>query len=272
MSVPASLRDRRRRFAYAFYATNDAYAVAVLVFARLLQQLGIRRDVDLLTFHRQVSRPLVEAMTEVGITPRLVSPLRRRWVSPPRRARGSPLRDSLTKLRVFELAEYDRVVFADVDAMPLKPLDYLFELAISEAIAAPRAYWLPQPFWTSALFVLEPSTASWSRVSRHLVTRRNRHYDMDIVNAEFAREIHTLPPEVFCLNSEWEDEGRPGYFSDPIDAFSKVSVVHFTALGKPWSFSPEEVRRLRPNAHPVFHELWETWRGTRDDVLRRIRA
>jgi xylan alpha-glucuronosyltransferase len=273
MPVPASLPDRRRRFAYAFYATNDAYAVAALVFARLLQQLGIRRDVDLLTLHLRVSRPLVEAMTAVGITPRRVPRLGSRSASPLRLARRSPFRDSLTKLRVFELAEYDRVVFADVDAIPLKPLDYLFELPLSTAIAAPSAYWLPQPFWTSALLVLEPSNAPWSRVSRHLeTTRGDRHYDMDVVNAEFAGEIDTLPAEVFCLNSEWEDQSRPGYFPEPIDAFSRVSVVHFTALGKPWSFSPEEVRRLRPNAHPVFYDLWETWRAARDDVLRRIRA
>jgi hypothetical protein len=268
MSAPVRLPGRKPRFAYAFYATNDAYAVAVLVFVRHLRQLGIRDDIELLALHHGVSPPLVEAMVEVGIAPRQVSPLRDGWIPPLKRAGSSHFRHCLTKLRVFVPGEFDRVVFADVDALPLKSLDYLFELSIPEAIAAPAAYWLDQPFWTSALIVVEPSAASWSRVSGHLeAARRGPRHDMDILNMEFGREIYTLQPETFCLNSEWEDQGRPGRFAGPLDALSTASVVHFTALGKPWSFAPEEVRRLRPNAHPVFYELWERWRRTREEVL-----
>jgi len=33
------------------------------------------------------------------------------------------------------------------------------------------------------------------------------------------------------LNSEWEDVDRPTYFGDMIESYSKLSVIHFTALG-----------------------------------------
>jgi hypothetical protein len=259
------MSDRSRpkhRCAYVFYATNDAYAVAALVFVRRLRELGLRADLDLVALHHSLSRPLVEAMGELGVVARPVAPLRGK--------RGG-FRDALTKLRLFELIEYDRLVFADVDAMPLRPLDYLFDLPISRPIAAPSAYWLPQPFWTSALLVVEPSSAFPPRLAPHLRTaRRDRRYDMDIVNAEFGGETHTLPPETFCLSSEWEEAGRPGHFADPVEALATVSLVHFTALGKPWSYSPGEARRLRPHAHPAFYELFEAWRTTRDDLLGAI--
>src|SRR5262249_39100555 len=126
----------------------------------------------------------------------------------------------------------------------------------------------PQPFWTSAMLVVRPSAAEWLRVSRHFRSASSKaFYDMDIINYEFGREIHTLPAGMFCLNSEWENAHRPGFFGDFAATYSKVSVVHFSALGKPWSYSLQDVRRLRPGAHPIFYELWDTWRKTRDEIL-----
>jgi hypothetical protein len=270
MATPAPLPGPERRLAYAFYATDDAYAVAVLVFVRLLRERGVREDIDFVVLHHSLSPGLVQAIAQGGISPRPVPPLGGTFTSPLRRARSSYFRHSLTKLRVFALTEYDRVVFADADALPLKSLDHLFELPMPAAIAAAPAYWPVRQRWTSALMVVEPSAGGWSRVSGHLGRARWRpDHDMDIVNAEFEGEIHSLGPEIFCLNSEWEDKRRQGHFADPLDALARVSVVHFTALGKPWSYPAHEVRRLRPNAHPAFYELWERWRRAREDVLGR---
>ena len=45
-----------------------------------------------------------------------------------------------------------------------------------------------------------------------------------------------------------------------------ASVIHFTALGKPWTHSAESVAFLRPDAHPVLAEQFELWRQTAADV------
>ena len=36
-----------------------------------------------------------------------------------------------------------------------------------------------------------------------------------------------------------------------IESYLKLSVIHFSALGKPWFYPTDEVRRLRPNPHPA---------------------
>jgi alpha-N-acetylglucosamine transferase len=248
------------RFAYAFYATSDTYAVAVLVFVHLLRQLGIREDADVVVLHLPVSRHLVNAMRKMGIQTRLVTPLRN--------ARGA-YHHCFVKLRIFELSEYERVVYADADAMPLKTLDALFTLPGDEPIAAPPAYWLPQPFRSSHLLVVKPSADLWNRVSaRFAPAARDQHYDMDIVNREFGGEIRTLPADLTCIDSEWEDARRAGYFADAADAYRRVSVVHFTALGKPWSYPLDQVRRLRPHAHAPFYDLRHAWWQTREQIFR----
>jgi len=91
---------------------------------------------------------------------------------------------------------------------------------------------------------------------------------MEIINQEFGREIQTLPSGIFSLDSKWEDINRVNFFGEPNEAYTKVSVVHFTSLEKLWSYSTNRVSRIRPNAHPIFYELWETWRRTRMEICR----
>lgn len=108
----------------------------------------------------------------------------------------------------------------------------------------------------------------WNRVKRHFETAfEKKYYDMDIINLEFEEEIFYLPDEYACLNSEWEDTEKPFHFGKPEKSYGRMQVVHFTALGKPWWYHPDKVRRLRPNAHPILYELWEKWWLVREQVI-----
>lgn len=53
---------------------------------------------------------------------------------------------------------------------------------------------------------------------------------------------------------EWAEDKGVGLLWD-------AEVVHFTALGKPWSFSVGDVRFKRPKAHWVFAEMFGEWRN-----------
>ena len=41
-----------------------------------------------------------------------------------------------------------------------------------------------------------------------------------------------------------------------------ASVIHFSALGKPWTVTEDTVRQQRPDAHPLLSEQFRTWRET----------
>jgi alpha-N-acetylglucosamine transferase len=250
-----------RRFAYAFYATDDQYAVAVLVAAKLIRQFSSRQDIDFVVLHLNVSGYLLAMMRGISMITKSVEAL------PP--VYHDYYRHCLLKLRTMQLLQYDRVVFLDSDAIPLKSLDSLFELPFTGSVAAPTAYWLRQPFVTTLLLVIKPSSLVWNRVVRHFDTAYEmNYYDMDIVNVEFRDEMCYLPATVACLNSEWEPADGPFYFGDPEKRFREVKVVHFTALGKPWFYEPTEVKQLRPSAHPRFYWLWERWWLERDTIIQ----
>ncbi|KAI9842378.1 MAG: hypothetical protein M1837_007298 [Sclerophora amabilis] len=42
--------------------------------------------------------------------------------------------------------------------------------------------------------------------------------------------------------------------------YEDVSVLHFTAVGKPWYYTTQEVRGERPQAHELLAEQFRTWR------------
>jgi|AGTN01.1.fsa_nt_gi Alpha-N-acetylglucosamine transferase len=249
------------KYAYVFYATNDTYAISAMVFVHRLKSFQAAIDADIVLIHYPLTNDFRKQAKEMGIITVLVEPL-------PSAGHVNFI-ESLSKLRLFQLTCYERIVYVDADALPLRSLDFLFSIPMTKAIAAPMAYWEEKPIVCSALMVVSPSPQHWGRLMPRIQSALEQGVcDMEIVNTEFENEIVTLPFESFCLNSEWEDATKNGVFPDPLEARAKVAVVHFTALSKPWTYSTEEARRKRPNAHPIFFELWDEWRNTRDQLFR----
>lgn len=45
-----------------------------------------------------------------------------------------------------------------------------------------------------------------------------------------------------------------------------AAVIHFSAVGKPWMLSAEEVREIRPDAHPLLGQQMQIWRDAALEV------
>ena len=70
---------------------------------------------------------------------------------------GDPVwAQSLTKLQLFSLTQYKRLIYLDADGLVLKDMSHLFSLP-NAPVAMPRAYWLDQPRMCNALAVVQPS-------------------------------------------------------------------------------------------------------------------
>jgi len=67
---------------------------------------------------------------------------------------------SYTKLRVFQLVEYDKVVFLDADTIVMSPIDELFERPF---FAAAPDFFMPDRF-NSGVMVLDPSQQRFDEI------------------------------------------------------------------------------------------------------------
>lgn len=51
-----------------------------------------------------------------------------------------------------------------------------------------------------------------------------------------------------------------------VDLYEYTSIIHFTALGKPWMYSAEEVAQHRQGAHPASAHQFGQWRKVAEQI------
>jgi len=120
-----------------------------------------------------------------------------------------------------------------------------------------------------------------------------------VPSPEPARNYTRLSPEELkakkkkLTNEAWEHRDVPDYprwvemttaIGDGLDKFPKgnaadedlervwrqAQVLHFTAVGKPWSWPTETLKLMRPHAHELLYESWKTWRTDARDLCESL--
>lgn len=175
-----------KKFAYAYYITDDNYACAALVAASELIRLKKSPKVDIvfIFIENMISDSSVNALQTLDPSSKTKmikagTQLRTRFLE-----KDGYYRDCMTKIEIFGLIDYDRVIFADADGIPLHNLDHLFLLPTVE-LASPRAYWLGNPgFFTSDFAVVQPNNNTYNTLVAKLNSGEDVRADMDLMNAE----------------------------------------------------------------------------------------
>lgn len=145
---------------------------------------------------------------------------------------GRPDLDTvLTKLHVFRLTQYSKVIFLDADVLPLRPLSHLFHLD-HEFSAVPDVGW-PDIF-NSGVMVLSPSEDKFMELQELLKTNGSWDGgDQGVLNEwrggnwnRLSFTYNTTPTAAYTYAPAYERFG------------SQISVVHFIGPNKPWHSIP----------------------------------
>ncbi|PZO66784.1 MAG: glycosyl transferase [Paracoccus denitrificans] len=149
----------------------------------------------------------------------------------------SPL-SNFAKLRLWQLADYDRVVFIDADALVLQNVDRLFEYP--EFCAAPNVYESVADFHrlNSGVFTAQPSQATFDDMLARLDQPGAfwRRTDQTFLESYFP-DWHGLPVFYNMLQYVW--------FNMPdLWRWEDVKILHYQ-YEKPWE-DHAKADRLRP--------------------------
>lgn len=192
-----------------------------------------------------------------------------------------------SKLYVFGLAEYDKVVYLDADMLLLENIDHLFLLPHMSATNAggqlpERAHW---SHMNSGLFVAAPSRALLHDMLARIGTiecltaggtilKPLRGSDQDFVNAYYSdwrqrAELH-LDHKYnmlhYCLDGY---NANFGYTLTP--GPKHVATVHFASYRKPWHLASSERAKLRCGLRPTLEQqALSLWSDTYDNAVRPV--
>ena len=150
-------------------------------------------------------------------------------------------KDTITKLRVFALTEFDKIVFLDADAIAFKNLDSLFEKPHLSAVAAGKELHPDWIYLNSGLMVIEPDIEHYNAMVSLIeeahdecVKEGKPFGDQDVIS-KFYSDWHKK--EDLHLHSAFNVLlGYGGILKKArvIDGFSDIYFYHFTGKQKPW--------------------------------------
>ncbi|KAH7886130.1 glycosyltransferase family 8 protein [Phlebopus sp. FC_14] len=227
------------RYAFVTLLTSDSYLPGALAIAGALKDIHRSRPPD-----HQVKYDTVCMVTPETLDVTSIKLLRRAFdvvigievIAQPQTQGlallGRPDLDTvLTKLHVFRLTQYAKVIFLDADVLPLRPLTHLFALD-HDFSAAPDVGW-PDIF-NSGVMVLSPGEDNFKQLQGLLKTRGSWDGgDQGLLNEwrgdnwnRLSFTYNTTPTAAYTYAPAYERFG------------SQISAVHFIGPNKPWHSIP----------------------------------
>ncbi|PFH60703.1 hypothetical protein XA68_10502 [Ophiocordyceps unilateralis] len=241
--------------AYVFYATQDMYTCSVLVNIHVLQNVLHTRHRIAVLVSGDISADMRQRLEAANATVIEETP--------------PPLHNDTSVPCWLE-----QILVLDSDQLIMRDLDDTFNTTDAD-FAAPGAYWLDNKTISSTCMLIRPSNALWASVQQAMASIGNDVFDMDLVNDLFRDQNHRLHGSYATLNSHWEDWNVPGWFNPvstekpkeqrasagDLDALmAEAKIVQFTAVGKPWTYTVDNMQEKRPDAHPLLAQMWRQWR------------
>ncbi|GFP92983.1 UDP-glucuronate:xylan alpha-glucuronosyltransferase 2 [Phtheirospermum japonicum] len=249
----SSIKSAPTREAYATVLhSSENYVCGAIALAQSLLRTGTQRDL-LLLLDTSIPQSKRVALSRAGWKLRLIERIRN-----PRAQKNTYNEYNYSKFRLWQLTDYDKIIFIDSDVIVLRSLDVLFTFPQMSATGNDGS------IFNSGIMVIEPSNCTFGM----LMHRRKEIVSYNGGDQGFLNEVfawwHRLPRRVNYLKNFWSNSSAEAavknqmFGSDPPGVYS----IHFLGL-KPWACYRDydcnwDVPAQRVYASDVAHARW--WR------------
>lgn len=254
-----------KREAYAtLLHSSESYVCGAIALAQSLLQTGTKRDLILL-LDNSISVPKREALAAAGWKIRVIKRIRN-----PRAAKNSYNEYNYSKFRLWQLTDYDKIIFIDSDIIVLRSLDLLFHYPQISAVG--NDGWI----FNSGIMVIEPSNCTFEI----FMQRRKEIVSYNGGDQGFLNEVfvwwHRLPRRVNFLKNFWSNGSVEAgvknqlFGSDP----PKLYAIHYLGL-KPWLCYRDydcnwDIADQRVYASDIAHHRWWKFHDAMDNNLQKL--
>lgn len=233
-----------KKYSYVSLLTNDNYTYGIVLLKESMKQVNTKYPLHVLVTDN-VSTASLELLTQLGATYEVVDTIAisediYNYNFNINKRLAVTWKNCWTKFKIFDLTQFDKIVFLDADIMVLKNLDHLFSKKHMTAALDGEYFklWPDRPHFNSGCMVIEP----------------NHELFNDILNYANNFDVKDLYGEVFAdqelLNiyfKDWVEKTElhlnkyynifgPYVQQEQLEELSKKTYfVHFTGR-KPWNF------------------------------------
>ncbi|GJW88086.1 UDP-glucuronate:xylan alpha-glucuronosyltransferase 2 isoform X1 [Tanacetum coccineum] len=250
------------------YATllhsSESYVCGAITLAQSLLKTGTTRDLILL-IDTSISVPKRQALAAAGWTIRIIKRIRSKQAK-----HNTYNIYNYTKLRLWQLTDYHKIIFIDSDIIVLRNLDHLFSYPQLTAKSDHDS------IFNSGVMVIEPSNCTFM----HFTQRMNEIISYNGGDQGFLNEIfvywHVLPRNVnsftfFSPNITTEELNIRNRLlaADP----PQLYAIHYFGI-KPWFCYRDyacnwDIKDLRMYASDVAHHRWWKVHDDMDESLQK---
>ncbi|XP_060965787.1 UDP-glucuronate:xylan alpha-glucuronosyltransferase 2 isoform X1 [Cannabis sativa] len=266
MKTQKTTKKKAKREAYATVLhSSESYVCGAITLAQSLRASGTTRDL-LILIDNSISQPKRAALARSGWKIRTITRIRN-----PRAENGSYNEYNYSKFRLWQLTDYDKLIFIDADIIVLRNLDVLFQFPQMTAVGNDFS------LFNSGIMVLEPSNCTF----QVFMESRNDIISYNGGDQGFLNELfvwwHRLPRRVNFLKNFWSNssENEISFKNELFKADPpKVYAIHYLGW-KPWLCYRDydcnwDVEESFVYASDVAHQRWWKVHDAMDEKLQRF--
>ncbi|MBS1599979.1 MAG: hypothetical protein JST75_17260 [Bacteroidetes bacterium] len=172
-----------------------------------------------------------------------------------------------TKLRVFELTEYDKIVYLDADMLVCENIESLFDKPHMSAVNAGAL--IPENSnWeklNAGLMVVEPDKELFKKMASLIdVLPSEAKEDQGFLHSYYPlwpsqHELHL--EHKFNIPAPYIDQycNLPGFkfsFTDQNLSIENIAVIHYWGAIKPWNYDDEDINQIVETKYGQSLQLW----------------
>ena len=156
-------------YSYITMLSDDSYIFGIILLQKSLKDVDSKYPLEVLVTSN-VSKPILHILRQLNIKHRIIDPIRvDRFIEYNSKINAVFAKNwylTLSKLEIFKLVEYNKIVFLDTDIMLLKNIDHLFECEHMTAALDGEYFniWPNNPHFNAGCLVIEPNKEEYDKI------------------------------------------------------------------------------------------------------------
>ncbi|XP_059283331.1 UDP-glucuronate:xylan alpha-glucuronosyltransferase 2-like [Lycium ferocissimum] len=259
----SSKTTKREAYATVLHS-SEAYVCGAITLAQSLVQTGTKRDLILL-LDKSISKPKQEALIKAGWKLKFIKRIRN-----PKAEKNTYNEYNYSKFRLWQLIDYNKIIFIDSDIIVLRNMDVLFYFPQMSATGNDGS------IFNSGVMVIEPSNCTF----RMFMQRREEVVSYNGGDQGFLNEVfvwwHRLPRRVNFLKNFWSNSSNEVSVKNQLFGAEppKLYAIHYLGL-KPWLCYRDydcnwDISDQRVYASDVAHRTWWKLHDAMDKSLHKF--